>query len=41
MPHMPGKNIVQCSHLEVKNATKNITARLCADSGIFKQEELN
>lgn len=37
-----GKNIVQCSHLEVKNATlKNITARLCADSGIFKEEELN
>ena len=36
-----GKNIVQCSHLEINNATKNITARLCADSGIFKQEELN
>lgn len=35
MPHMPGKNIVQCPHCgasqKVKNATKNITARLCAD----------
>ena len=35
MPHMPGKNVVQCPHCgasqKVKNATKNITARLCAD----------
>lgn len=35
MPQMPGKNIVQCPHCGasqiVKNATKNITARLCAD----------
>lgn len=36
---MPGKNIVQCPHCEVKNATKDITARLCADPGIFKQED--
>lgn len=35
MPQTPGQNIVQCPHCDasqkVKNAMKNITARLCAD----------